>query len=130
MRKSRFTESQVVSILKELDAGTTATELGRKHGIHANTSGRARAESYAGLESSDLVRLKQPEDESRRKDRIIAKLALEVDAMKELVEKTVGALAAAGRSESLARSRRLRGASVRVDWLHAQQPLLPEQAQR
>ncbi len=37
MRKSRFTESQIVSILKELDAGTPATELARKHGIHANT---------------------------------------------------------------------------------------------
>jgi putative transposase len=42
---------------------------------------------YAGLESSDLVRLKQLEEESLRKDRVIARLTLEVDAMKDLVEK-------------------------------------------
>lgn len=86
MRKSRFTESQIVSILKELDAGAPATELARKHGIHPNTI-RLWRDRYAGLETSDLVRLKQLEDESRRKDRIIAQLTLEVDAMKELVEK-------------------------------------------
>jgi len=86
VRKSRFTESQMISILKELDAGTPASELARKHGIHANTI-RLWRDRYAGLETSDLVRLKQLEDESRRKDRIIAKLTLEVDAMKELVEK-------------------------------------------
>ena len=86
MRKSRFTESQMISILKELDAGTPASDLARKHGIHANTI-RLWRDRYAGLEASDLVRLKQLEDESRRKDRIIAKLTLEVDAMKELVEK-------------------------------------------
>ena len=86
MKKSRFTEGQIVAILKELDAGTSAMELGRKHGIHANTI-RLWRDRYASLESSDLVRLKQLEEESRRKDRIIARLTLEVDAMKDLVEK-------------------------------------------
>jgi len=62
VRKSRFTESQIVSILKELDAGTPASELGRKHGIHANTI-RLWRDRYTGLEASDLVRLKQLEDE-------------------------------------------------------------------
>lgn len=86
MKKSRFTEAQIVAILKELDAGTPATELGRRHGIHPNTI-RLWKDKYAGLETSDLVRLKQLEEESRRKDRIIARQALELDAMKELVEK-------------------------------------------
>jgi len=86
VRKSRFTESQIVSILKELDAGQPATELARKNGVHANTI-RLWRDRYAGLEASDLVRLKQLEDESDRKDRIISKLTLEVDAMRDLVEK-------------------------------------------
>jgi len=86
VRKSRFTEAQIVSILKELDAGTPAAELSRRHGIHANTI-RLWRDRYAGLETSDLTRLKQLEDESQRKDRIISRLTLEVDAMRELVEK-------------------------------------------
>ena len=86
MKKSRFTESQIVQILKELEAGTPATELARKHGVHVNTIGAWRGK-YAGLETSDLVRLKQLEDESQRKDRIIARLTMEVEAMRELVQK-------------------------------------------
>lgn len=86
MRKSRFTESQIVAILKELDAGTPASELARRHGVHANTIGAWRAK-YAGLEASDLVRLKQLEDEGNRKDRVIARLTLELEAMRELIQK-------------------------------------------
>ena len=86
MKKGRFSEAQIVAILKELDAGTTATELGRRHGIHANTI-RLWRDKYAGLETSDLARLKQLEDESRRKDRIIARLTLENDAVRELISK-------------------------------------------
>jgi putative transposase len=86
VKKTRFTEPQIVSILKELDAGTPATQLARKHGIHPNTI-RLWRDKYGGMETSDLARLKQLEDDNRRKDRIIARMALEVDAMKELVEK-------------------------------------------
>jgi putative transposase len=70
VKKSRFTEAQIVAILKELDAGTAATELARRHGIHANTIRQGR-DKYAGLETSDLTRLRQLEAESARKDRVI-----------------------------------------------------------
>jgi putative transposase len=86
MRKSRFTEAQIVGILKELDAGTPATELARKHGVHANTI-RMWRDRYGGLETSDLVRLKQLEAENAQMQRVIARLTLEVDAMKSLVSK-------------------------------------------
>jgi putative transposase len=86
VKKTRFTEAQIVAILKELDAGIAATELARKNGIHANTI-RLWRDKYGGMETSDLMKLRQLEDDNRRKDRIIARMALEIDAMKELVEK-------------------------------------------
>jgi putative transposase len=86
VKKTRFTEAQIVGILKELDGGTPATELARKHGIHANTI-RLWRDRYAGLQTSDLVRLKQLEAESARKDRVIARLTMEVDAVRELIAK-------------------------------------------
>ena len=49
MKKTRFTEAQIVAILKELDAGTTALELGRRHGVHGNTI-RLWRDKYGGLE--------------------------------------------------------------------------------
>jgi putative transposase len=58
MRKSRFTEAQITGILRELDAGTTVTELGRKHSIHANMI-RLWKDRYGGLDTSDPVRLKR-----------------------------------------------------------------------
>jgi putative transposase len=86
VKKSRFTEAQIVAILKELDAGTTASELGRRHGIHANTI-RLWRDKYAGLETSDLVRMKQLEADNARMQRIIARQALELDAVRELISK-------------------------------------------
>lgn len=86
MKKSRFSEAQIVGILKELDAGTPATELARKHGIHANTI-RLWRDRYGGLETSDLVRLKQLEAENSQMQRIIARQTLEIDAMKAVFSK-------------------------------------------
>lgn len=86
MKKSRFTEAQIVSILNDWDAGTAVAELSRKHGIHTNTL-RLWRSKYGGLQASDLVKLKQLEDETGRMRRIIATQALEIDAMKELISK-------------------------------------------
>lgn len=86
MRKSRFSETQIVSILKEHDAGTTFVELGRRHGVHPNTVAGWKAK-YGGMESSELARSRAIEDENTRMRRIIANLSLENDAMKELISK-------------------------------------------
>ena len=86
MKKSRFTETQIVNILKESDAGVSTTELSRKHGIHANTI-RLWRSKYAGMDVADLARLKQLESENSQMERIIARQALEIHAMKNLFSK-------------------------------------------
>ena len=86
MKKTRFTEAQIVGILKELDGGTPATELARKHGIHANSI-RFWRDKYAGMQTSDLVRMKQLEAENAQMRRIIARQALEIDSVRELISK-------------------------------------------
>jgi len=86
MRKSRFTETQIVSILKEHDVGATFVELGRRHGVHPNTVAAWKSK-YGGMESSELARARELEDENGRMKRIIANLTLENDAMKSLISK-------------------------------------------
>jgi putative transposase len=76
MRKSRFTEAQIVSILEELDAGRPVAELARKHGGHTNTL-RAWRGKYGGLDISDLKRLKDLELENSQMERIIARQAFD-----------------------------------------------------
>ena len=86
MKKSRFTEAQIVAILKELDAGRPAAELARRHGVHANTIRQWRSK-YGGLDISDLSRLKELESENSQMERIIARQALELRAMSEVIRK-------------------------------------------
>jgi putative transposase len=86
MRKSRFTEAQIVAVVREYDAGVPVGELARKHGVHANTI-RLWKSKYAGMEIADVVRLKELEAENVQMHRFIAKLTLKVDAMDNLIRK-------------------------------------------
>ena len=86
MRSSRFTESQIVSILKEADAGMSVKEICRKHGISSPTFYKWKAR-YGGLGASELKRIKELEAENAKLKRMYADKAMEADALKDLIEK-------------------------------------------
>ncbi len=86
MKKSRFTESQIVSILSEADAGIKVKDICRKYGISDATYYNWKAR-YGGMSVSDLKRTKELEAENAKLKRMYADLALENRAMKDLIEK-------------------------------------------
>ncbi len=84
MRKSRFTEEQIVTAIKEHEAGTPTQELCRRLGIGAQTLYRWKAK-YGGLEVSEARRLKIVEDENRRLKTLVADLTLDNQMLKAVV---------------------------------------------
>lgn len=86
MKKARFTETQIVLILKSADAGMNVKDLCRQHGISEATYYNWKSK-YGGLEASDVKRLKELEAENLKLKRMYADLALENRAMKDLIEK-------------------------------------------
>jgi len=86
MKKSRFTESQIVAVLKEGDAGVPVAQLVRKHGISSATYYPWRSK-YAGVSVSDLKRMRELEAENSKLKRRYADLALENAAIKDVLSR-------------------------------------------
>lgn len=86
MKRSRFTEEQIIGILKEHQAGLSAPELCRKHGISDATFYTWR-KKYGGLEVSEAKRLKALEDENAKLKKLLAESMLDVSTLREMLAK-------------------------------------------
>lgn len=86
MKKSRFTESQIIQALKEYDSGKKVDDLCREMGINKNTFYNWR-KKYGGMDVQQLRRLKELEEENRRLKAMYADLSLDHRILKDIVEK-------------------------------------------
>lgn len=86
MKKSRFTESQIFSILKEVDAGMKVETVCRKHGI-SNATYYNWKSKYGGMDTSELKRMRELEEENTKLKKMFADVSLQNQAMKELFAK-------------------------------------------
>ncbi len=86
MKKSRFTDSQIIGILKQAEAGTPAPELCREHGISSATFYKWRSK-YGGMDASMMSRMKELEEENRRLKKMYAESQMSADILKEALAK-------------------------------------------
>jgi len=82
----RYTEEQIIRILRESEAGKTITEICREYGVAEGTFYRWR-QKYGGMDISEAKRLKVLEGENTRLKRVVAQQAMDIDALKELLSK-------------------------------------------
>jgi putative transposase len=86
MKKSRFTESQIIGILKEVEAGRTGLEVCREHSISEQTLYRWK-KKYGGMEASEAKRLRELEQENQKLKRIVADQAVDLVALKDVLSR-------------------------------------------
>jgi putative transposase len=86
MKKSRYTEEQIIAILKQQEAGVKTADLCREHGISDATFYNWKAK-YGGLDVSEAQRLRQMEDENRRLKALVADLSLDKEALRAVIRK-------------------------------------------
>ena len=86
MKQQRFSEEQIIGILKQNEAGVPATQLCREHGIDESTFYKWKAK-FGGMSVSEAKRLKQLEEENARLKRIVADLTLDMTALKDALSK-------------------------------------------
>ena len=86
MKRSRFTEEQIIGILREQEAGVPVADLCRKHGLSSPTFYKWKAK-YGGLDVSEARRLKALEDENAKLKKLLAEQMLDAAAMRELLSK-------------------------------------------
>lgn len=86
MKKSRYSESSIIAILKQAEAGSTVPDLCREHGMSSATFYKWRTK-YGGMDASMMSRMKELEDENRRLKKMYVDVQMQADVLKEAMAK-------------------------------------------